>query len=197
MSGMSWEKKSFLRSWELFEVTPTSLGKLTIRIPKDMGMVWVPLTIRGTHVLGGPWNFPWLSPFLFWDDVEDILVSHDCHWLLGKKHFHNYRSIVIKAPSIKSFMLQSKKKEPPSICKFASASRKSTLVPQPPLLGTPHTISKVRPSTAMRRIALESANRPFAFQKKKTTLLKFNIADIAPEKPPSQKLPSLNLYSPR
>ncbi len=27
-----------------------------VRIPKDMGMVWVPLTIRGSHVLGGPWN---------------------------------------------------------------------------------------------------------------------------------------------
>ena len=27
-----------------------------IRIPKDMGIIWVPLTIRGSHVLGGPWN---------------------------------------------------------------------------------------------------------------------------------------------
>ena len=25
-----------------------------IRIPKDMGIVWVPLTIRGSHVLGSP-----------------------------------------------------------------------------------------------------------------------------------------------
>ena len=33
--------------WEASHTIP-------IRIPKDMGIVWVPLTIRGSHVLGGP-----------------------------------------------------------------------------------------------------------------------------------------------
>ena len=31
-----------------------------IRIPKDMGMVWVPLTIKGVPLLGVPENFPYL-----------------------------------------------------------------------------------------------------------------------------------------
>ena len=42
------------RTWDTFMVSGTHTIPISLGIL--MGIVWVPLTIRGSHVLGGPWN---------------------------------------------------------------------------------------------------------------------------------------------
>ena len=50
----------------------------SIRIRKDMGMVWVLLTIKGGPVIGGPWNHPW-----FLGIWKSLTKRHGPFWKIG------------------------------------------------------------------------------------------------------------------
>ena len=63
-----------------------------------MGMVWVPLPIRGSHVLGGPWNHTWINII---QGLVDFPVSYISLMVIPKSHptkrrFFLTRSVVSK-----------------------------------------------------------------------------------------------------
>ena len=76
-----------------------------IRIPKDMGMriVWVTLTIRGFHVLGSPWNHPWLLDGNR-KELPSTSWTPNNHWwknwlVVNKNHYRTSRDETQKSSS--------------------------------------------------------------------------------------------------